>query len=43
VYFDIYPEDDDEEGGGSIQFSGTSDSYAYFKSGFIFINTIERG
>lgn len=43
AYFDIYPEDDAAEGGGIIQYSGTWASYAYFKSGFIFINTIERG
>lgn len=43
AYFDIYPEDDAEPGGGAIQFSGSWSSYAYFKSGFIFVNTIERG
>jgi hypothetical protein len=43
AYFDIYPEDDDAPGGGISQYSGTWASYAYFKSGFIFINTIERG
>ncbi|KAF4907578.1 hypothetical protein CGCF415_v007331 [Colletotrichum fructicola] len=43
AYFDIYPEDDSLPGGGAIQFSGTWSSYAYFKSGFIFVNTIERG
>lgn len=43
AFFDIYPEDDDEPGGGVIAFSGSWASYAYFKSGFVFVNTIERG
>ncbi|ROT38201.1 hypothetical protein SODALDRAFT_333973 [Sodiomyces alkalinus F11] len=43
AYLDIYPEDDGEPGGGTAQFSGTWASYAFFESGFIFINTIERG
>ena len=43
AYFDVYPEDDGETGGGAASFVGTWASYAYFKSGFIFINTIERG
>ena len=43
AYFDIYPEDDGEKGGGSASFVGTWASYAFFKSGFIFVNTIERG
>ncbi|KAK8079678.1 hypothetical protein PG997_007496 [Apiospora hydei] len=43
AYFDIRPEDDGLPGGGSIEFSGSWSSYAWFKSGFIFINTIERG
>ena len=43
AHFDIYPEDDEEEGGGIVEFVGSWSSYAYFKSGFIFINTIERG
>ncbi|KAL8301255.1 hypothetical protein RB597_001931 [Gaeumannomyces tritici] len=43
AFFDIYPEDDSEPGGGAVQFSGSWASYAYFKSGFIFVNTIERG
>ncbi|TLD35916.1 Arylsulfatase [Venturia nashicola] len=42
-FFDIYPEDDGEERGGVSEFIGTWSSYAYFKSGFIFVNTIERG
>ncbi|KAF4446793.1 hypothetical protein FALBO_17032 [Fusarium albosuccineum] len=43
AWFDIYPEDDDLPGGGAVAFTGTWSSYAYFKSGYIFINTIERG
>ncbi|EHK96539.1 hypothetical protein M7I_7748 [Glarea lozoyensis 74030] len=43
AFFDIYPEDDNAEGGGIVQYSGTWASYAYFKSGYIYINTIERG
>lgn len=43
AYFDIYPEDDNLPGGGVVEFSGSWSSYAMFKSGFIFINTIERG
>ncbi|KAJ3958328.1 hypothetical protein N0V92_005091 [Colletotrichum tropicale] len=43
AWFDIYPEDDDMEGGGYVGFVGTWSSYAYFPSGYIFINTIERG
>jgi choice-of-anchor B domain-containing protein len=42
-FFDIYPEDDLEVGGGKSEFLGTWSSYAYFKSGYIFVNTIERG
>jgi choice-of-anchor B domain-containing protein len=42
-WFDIYPEDDTEEGGGLVDFVGTWSNYPYFKSGFILINTIERG
>ncbi|KAI0010198.1 hypothetical protein F4779DRAFT_318726 [Xylariaceae sp. FL0662B] len=43
AYFDIYPEDDDVEGGGEIEFVGTWSHYPYFASGYIMINTIERG
>ncbi|KAL7626161.1 hypothetical protein AAE478_002931 [Parahypoxylon ruwenzoriense] len=43
AYFDIYPEDDDAEGGGQIEFQGTWSHYPYFESGFVLINTIERG
>ncbi|KAL5867290.1 hypothetical protein ACKVWM_011218 [Pyricularia oryzae] len=43
AYFDIFPEDDHLEGGGDVAFTGTWSSYPFFKSGFIVINTIERG
>ncbi|KAI0976341.1 hypothetical protein F4678DRAFT_221287 [Xylaria arbuscula] len=43
AHFDIYPEDDEESGGGIIDFVGTWSHYPYFKSGYIVINTIERG
>ena len=43
AYFDIYPEDDNEPNGGMIDFVGTWSHFAGFKSGFIFVNTIERG
>ncbi|PVH98897.1 hypothetical protein DM02DRAFT_595339 [Periconia macrospinosa] len=42
-FFDIYPEDDEMEGGGTVAFLGSWSSYANFKSGFIFVHTIERG
>ena len=40
---DVYPEDDNMTGGGSVDFVGTWSSYALFKSGHILINTMERG
>lgn len=43
AYFDIYPEDDALPGGGIVDFVGTWGHYPFFKSGFIVINTIERG
>jgi len=43
AFFDVYPEDDLLPGGGIAEFSGSWSSYAMFESGFIFINTIERG
>ena len=42
-FFDVYPENDNEEKGGSLEFVGTWSHYPYFKSGFIVVNTIERG
>jgi hypothetical protein len=43
AFFDVYPEDDGLPNGGIVDFVGTWSSYAYFKSGFIFVNTMERG
>ncbi|CRK16446.1 hypothetical protein BN1708_017497, partial [Verticillium longisporum] len=43
AWFDLYPEDDDLPGGSDVEFLGTWSSYAYFKSGYVFINSIERG
>lgn len=43
AFFDIYPEDDNQPGGGSVSFVGTWSSYGLFKSGYILINTMERG
>ncbi|KAF3349320.1 hypothetical protein HYQ45_008522 [Verticillium longisporum] len=42
-HFDIHPEDDEAPGGGVVAFTGSWSSYANFKSGFIFVHTIERG
>lgn len=42
-FFDIYPEDDDLEDGGVVDFLGTWSSYGLFASGHVVINTIERG
>lgn len=43
AFFDIFPEDDVEPGGGVIDFVGTWSHYGNFASGNILINTIERG
>lgn len=43
AYLDIYPDDDQAPGGGIADMFGTWSSYAMFESGFVFINTIERG
>ncbi|KAH7049178.1 hypothetical protein B0J12DRAFT_574275 [Macrophomina phaseolina] len=43
AFFDIYPEDDALPEGGILEFVGSWSSYAYFKSGYYFVNTIERG
>lgn len=40
AYFDIYPEDDAD--GGLVEFVGTWSNYL-FPSGYVFVNTIERG
>jgi choice-of-anchor B domain-containing protein len=42
-FIDIHPEDDQATGGGKTEFVGTWSSYGGFKSGYIFINSIERG
>jgi choice-of-anchor B domain-containing protein len=42
-FFDIYPDDDNAPGGGLTKFAGSWSSFAGFKSGYIFINSIERG
>ncbi|KAL2151086.1 hypothetical protein VTH82DRAFT_6184 [Thermothelomyces myriococcoides] len=40
-FFDCYPEDD--ESGGEVEFLGTWGVYPFFKSGYILLNSIERG
>lgn len=43
-FFDIFPEDDEKNDGlGDTEFTGTWSVYPYFKSGYIILNTIERG
>lgn len=39
-FFDIYPEDDSDP---VVDFVGTWSNYPFFKSGYILVNTIERG
>ncbi|KAF2869358.1 hypothetical protein BDV95DRAFT_97764 [Massariosphaeria phaeospora] len=41
--FDVYPEDDALRGGGGLNYVGTWSSYAGYPSGYILVNTIERG
>ncbi|KAJ7718245.1 hypothetical protein B0H16DRAFT_1609493 [Mycena metata] len=41
AFFDVHPEDDDE--GGEATFTGSWSVYPYFPSGYILINSIERG
>lgn len=43
AFIDIYPEDDNLPGGGTVAFVGSWSSYGWFPSGYHFINTIERG
>ncbi|KAK1768266.1 hypothetical protein QBC33DRAFT_585338 [Phialemonium atrogriseum] len=43
AYFDIHPEDDHLEGGGNVTFTGTWSHYPFFPSGYIVINTMDRG
>jgi choice-of-anchor B domain-containing protein len=40
-FFDCYPEDDSV--GGIAEFTGTWSVYPYFKSGYVLLNSIERG
>jgi choice-of-anchor B domain-containing protein len=42
-FFDVYPEDDMLPTGGGLGFVGTWANYPFFPSGFIVVNTIERG
>ncbi|KAK0649986.1 hypothetical protein B0T16DRAFT_325872 [Cercophora newfieldiana] len=42
-FFDTYPEDDHLPGGGNITFTGTWSNYPFFNSGFVLINTMDRG
>jgi len=41
AFFDVHPEDDAI--GGEIKFGGAWSSYPYFKSGYILVNSMERG
>ncbi|KAK4235075.1 hypothetical protein C8A03DRAFT_46719 [Achaetomium macrosporum] len=43
AYFDIHPEDDHLPGGGNVTFVGTWSHYPFFPSGYIVINTMDRG
>lgn len=40
-FFDVRPEDDED--GGRVTFNGAWSVYPYFQSGFVLINSIERG
>ncbi|KAJ7290276.1 hypothetical protein C8J57DRAFT_1045529 [Mycena rebaudengoi] len=40
-FFDIYPEDDAIN--GEVSFGGSWSAYPYFASGYILVNTLERG
>ncbi|KAJ0124584.1 hypothetical protein J7T55_005923 [Diaporthe amygdali] len=43
AFFDVFPDDDAQSGGGNVAFTGTWSHYAGFPSGNILVNTIERG
>ncbi|KAK4225365.1 hypothetical protein QBC38DRAFT_483093 [Podospora fimiseda] len=43
AYFDTYPEDDHLPGGGNVTFTGSWSHYPFLPSGFIVINTMDRG
>lgn len=40
-FFDVYPEDDDVN--GKVEFNGAWSVYPYFQSGYLLVNSIERG
>ncbi|KAH8927143.1 hypothetical protein BT69DRAFT_1214249 [Atractiella rhizophila] len=40
-FFDVYPEDDDI--GGEAKFGGSWSVYPYFESGFVIVNSMDRG
>ncbi|ROT41302.1 hypothetical protein SODALDRAFT_331023 [Sodiomyces alkalinus F11] len=42
-YFDVRPEDDDAPGGGEVSFNGAWSVYPYLPSGYLLVNSIERG
>ncbi|KAK4151660.1 hypothetical protein C8A00DRAFT_35702 [Chaetomidium leptoderma] len=43
AFFDTHPEDDHLPGGGNVTFTGTWSHYPFFPSGFIVVNTMDRG
>lgn len=43
AFFDVFPDDDNQPGGGRVAFTGTWSHYAGYPSGNILVNTIERG
>lgn len=43
AFFDVFPDDDDEPGGGILEYVGSWSSYAGFPSGNILVNSMERG
>lgn len=43
AFFDVYPEDDNQPGGGIADWSFGTWSHYTFASGWIVINTIDRG
>lgn len=43
AFFDVYPEDDHNENGGTMDYVGTWSHYAGYPSGHIMVSTIERG
>ena len=43
AFFDTHPEDDHLPGGGNVTFTGSWSHYPFFPSGFIVINTMDRG